>query len=583
MIGEDWLKLDKTREDEGNKVLGKSKNKSKSLISKDSLIKGTLILAAAALLTRLLGILQRIPFDYFMSEDAQSYFNTANNIYLLLLGVATAGLPSAINKMVSERMALGRRHEANRIFRLALMFGLCSGFIFMVLLFFLAPWYAAVGGYPPEAATAVAAIAPTLFIFPIIAMIRGYFQGNQYMTPGAVSQIFEQIARVITAVGLMLLVLWLGWADRWVAGAVALGGTFGGITALAVLLLYLRRRKVAMQAQLAYQRAEAEAGDTELPVDTSRKLSVKQIFKEMFSNSLVIVVTGNVVQFLFMFDLWLFPALTSDFYGTTEALKAALAQLGTRAQPLAGIPAILAIALATSIIPIISSNFALRNYRIVKQQISLVLRIVIFTGVPIALALIVASQSVTGLLFSDTGGYGLVAALTVVTICQLLSSISSAILFALGRVMQSLMHAIVGILVQVLFSFLLAPLLGAYGFVIASVLCLLSIAATNLLSIRKVIPFTILGHRWTLYAVTIIVPSVAGYLVNWGMIGALDALPSKLTYFLAAAATGIVALVLYLLLILLLRVISIADIDEYPVKLQKIFRPLMHILHVDKR
>jgi Membrane protein involved in the export of O-antigen and teichoic acid len=108
-------------------------------LKKDSLIRGTIILAAAALIARFLGIFQRVPLDYMLKEAGGAYFTAANNIYLLLLVVATAGIPSTISKMIAERHARGRIAEARDIYRAALLFGIVTGVVVSGALFVFAP------------------------------------------------------------------------------------------------------------------------------------------------------------------------------------------------------------------------------------------------------------------------------------------------------------------------------------------------------------------------------------------------------------------------------------------------------------
>lgn len=538
------------------------------MVKKDSLIKGTLILAAAALVARFLGLFQRIPFDYLMGSAGIAYFNIANNVYLLLLIIATGGIPSAISRMVSERYALGRKREAQRIYRAALLFGMLAGFVIAVLLFFLAPVFAASGGHP-DASAAVAAIAPALLVFPVIAMMRGYFQGRQMMTAGGVSQIVEQFARVLTAIGLVLIVLSWGWGDRWIAAAAAFGSVFGSLAAFGVMLYYARKLR-----KQDIKEAHSEAAPQP---DTSRRLSFRTIYREMFAISFPIVIAAMTVQFIYNFDTWLFERLTDAFYASSADSLKALAELGNRAQALAGIPPILAIALSTSILPIISSAYSVKNMDEVERQTSLVMRIVVFTGVPAALALVVAAQSVTGLIYQDASGSGLVAALTAGTIFQITMMTSNSILFGLGKAKLPMKHTVVGLIVKVAGSVILAPLLGAYGLIIASTLCFITIASLNLRAIRKEVPYSILGTRWFGYSMTIVISAGIGWLVDMGARQLLDGLPSKLMYFGSAALTGIVALGLYVLLLVLLRVVRQEDIRQFPGPLRKLLGPVMRI------
>jgi stage V sporulation protein B len=111
-------------------------------LTKDSLVKGTLILTAAALIARFLGVFQRIPLVYLLGDKGMGSYTIAFNLYSTLLVIATAGIPSALSKMISEKTELGRQAEADKIYRAAALFALGAGVVMAVLLYALAPFYA---------------------------------------------------------------------------------------------------------------------------------------------------------------------------------------------------------------------------------------------------------------------------------------------------------------------------------------------------------------------------------------------------------------------------------------------------------
>ena len=334
------------------------------MLKKDSLLKGTIILAAAALVARFLGLFQRIPLDYMLGKEGMAAFVLANNIYLLLLIFATAGFPSAISKMVSQRYALGKYDEAKRIYKAALIFGAVSGFILAAGLFVLAPFITHTIAHEPGSDLAVRAIAPALLLFPIIAMMRGYFQGRQMMSAGGLSQIVEQLLRVLLGIGLGLLVLHLGWSERWGAAAITFGSVFGSIGALSIMLFYVRKLK-KQDDQLELERAR------EVEAESSRaggsKLRFRTIYREIFHMSIPALVTSSIINVIFTFDTFLLNRLTSGFSTAAQA-TAVMSDFGGKAQSLAGIPPILAIALGSSIIPVISSAFSLNNMSEVRRN-----------------------------------------------------------------------------------------------------------------------------------------------------------------------------------------------------------------------
>lgn len=535
---------------------------------KDSLIKGTLILAAAALTARFLGLFQRVPLDYMLGKDGQLAFAVANQVYLLLLVVATGGIPSAISKMVSERYALGRPEEARRIYKAALLFGAVTGLLLAAAMFAFAPVYTDIVK-KPIAELAVRAIAPALLLFPIIAMMRGYFQGRQFMAAGGISQIIEQILRVIGGIGLALIVLAWGWGDEWGAAAVSFGSVFGSIGAFSVMLWYARKLK-------RMDMAEDAKGGAALRAQGARDSSLKfrSIYKEIFSMSIPAVVTAMTVQFLYTFDSTLFIRLTESFYDLGTATHV-FADYTIKAMSLAGIPPILAIALGSSIIPVISSAFSVNNLGEVQRQASLVMRIVCFTGVPIALLLTVAATSVTGFLFASPSGSGSVALLTAGTIFQITMMTTNSILYGLGKPKMPMYHTFFGLGLKVVFSIALAPFMGVYGLIAASSICFIVITMLNLRQINKIVKLSVLGRRWMPYLIAVAVAALAGWAAETGVLAWTAGWADKLSYMAAGIVTAVVVGGLYLVLLAALRVVTPDDIRSFPGPLRKLLSILL--------
>ncbi|MFS0727175.1 putative polysaccharide biosynthesis protein [Paenibacillus sp. 1P07SE] len=544
------------------------------MIKKDSLIKGTLVLAAAALIARFLGLFQRIPFDFIFDDAGGAYFTVANTTYLLLLVIATGGIPSTISKMISERYAQGRVDEAQQIYRAALRFGIAAGLVMSFGLFFSAPLVLDKLARNPGATLAVQAIAPALLLFPVIAMMRGYFQGRQMMTAGGISQIIEQILRVVTGVGLALIVVSLGYDQEWISAAATLGSVFGSVGAFGVMLWYAYklRRQDAAEAS-----AGGISGKAAVSPAVKTPLKYRAIYKEIFRMSIPIVMTAMTVQLIYMIDSFFFIRLTGSYYTPADAANA-LNILGIKAQAIAGIPPILAIALSTSIIPVISSAFAVGNMQEVQRQGSLVMRIVLFTGIPAALSLTVLATSVTGSIYETAGGSAIVAALTAGTIFQITMMTSNSMLFGLGNARTPMIHTLLGIAVKIAGSVMLGPVLGVYGLIIASTLCFILITMLNLRVIGGVVKLQVLGSRWAAYLLVIALTGAAGYGLDWGGRQLLEAWPDRLAYIVTAALAGLVMLGLYLVLLILLRVVRESDVQTFPGPLRKVFRLLMRFI-----
>lgn len=533
------------------------------MAKKESFIRGTLILAAAALVARVLGLVQRVPLDHLFNDIGKASFTISNNVYLLLLTVATAGIPSTLSKMVSERYALKKPAEAQRVYHAALIFAAAAGVIITILLYVLAPYYATYVSKVPEASLAIRALAPALLLFPAIAMMRGYFQGRGNMTAGGISQIVEQFARVGTAILLAYILLKSGYEDSWVAAGASFGGVLGSIGAFAVMLYYTVKIRKQDRALML------EAGpDSHLPMG--------QIYKDIFTISIPIVLSSMTVPVVNFIDSSIVNPLLIGRIGEAKATQL-LGILGQRAQSVAGIPPILAIALSTSLIPVISAAFARKDEAHLKQQITLALRISILTGMPIVIALCVASYSINGLLFSSLDGSGLIMLLTFGTIFQITMMTTNSILLGVGKAYLTVISVMMGIIIKLLGSLILAPWLGIYGIIAATGLCFLVITWLNLRVMKKIVPFSILGKRWRGFLITVIVTGAVGYGLNAAGNQLVHILPDRLAFLITCLVVGVVVVVLYLALLVMLGVLRQQELSSYPRILQKALRPLMRL------
>lgn len=529
---------------------------------KESFIKGTLILAVAALVARVLGMAQRVPLEHLFGAVGNASFTISNTVYLLLLTVATAGIPSTLSKMVSERYALQRPGEAKRIYKAALIFAAVTGVLITVLLYVLAPVYARLIS-APEATPAIRAIAPALLLFPTVAMMRGYFQGRNNMSAGGVSQIVEQILRVITAIAIAVVMVSAGYADKWVAAGASFGGVLGSIGAFAIMLYYAFKLK---RSDKETPQEDLSTGEPALPF--------RKIYANIFKLSIPIVLSSLAIPAVYFIDSSIVKPMLKGQIGLDQATYL-LGILGSRAQSIAGIPPILSIALSTSLIPIISGAFARKDMPYLEKQITLAMRISVITGMPVVLALCTAGYSVNGMLYSSLDGSGIIALLTLGTIFQITMSTSSAILLSMGKPNLSMVHVLIGIVVKLAVSFALAPVFGIYGIVAGTGICFLVITLLNIRSLKQIVPFSILGKRWTGFLVTVVVLAAVGYGLNEAGIQLVHVMPHRVAFFITCCLVGGVTVALYPVMLILLRVIRREELDSYPNAIRRLLRPLM--------
>ncbi|WP_281889373.1 polysaccharide biosynthesis protein [Paenibacillus sp. YYML68] len=575
--------------------------------TKDSLVKGTLILTLAALVARALGVVQRIPLVYLLGDIGMAAFGIAFNLYSVLLVVATAGIPSALSKMIAERVSLGRHEEADRIYTAAVWFAVVAGVGMTAILYVGAPYYADMI-LNPQATMPIRAIAPALLLFPLIAIMRGYFQGRRMMMPNGISQIIEQIARVATSVALAYLLLDYS-LDAAVAGA-SFGGVTGSIAALAVMLYYAlrlrrsdKRERAAMAAPPAAANAAAaqplaEASPTAPPIagapqgsaaqaartEPAGGLTLRAIYGQLFKLSVPIVIFSMTVTLIYTIDSSIVTLLLMDSLGENGA-KELLGILTGRAQSLAGIPIILAIALSQSIVPIISAAHSQGDAKQVAQQTSKVLRLSLLSGLPLVLVIALAARPLNAFIFGNSDGSPIVdtyagpviACLTVTAIFQTVMQTSGAVLMGMGRMKPLVLGVVAGIAVKLVASWWLADVAGIYGIVAATALCFIVMTVMNLTVLRREVTFTVLSLRqWLGLSIATIVTTAAGVALEL----ALNAYVTPFAgMWLNAALQAIVLCsvvgILFSLLLLVTKTIAVQDLEQLPGPLRKLVKPLL--------
>ncbi|GLI05793.1 stage V sporulation protein B [Paenibacillus tyrfis] len=549
-------------------------------MSKDSLVKGTLILTLAALVARALGVVQRIPLVYLLGDIGMAAYGIAFNLYSVLLVVATAGIPSALSKMISEKTALGRHAEADRIYKAALWFAVCAGVLMTVLLYAAAPYFAD-SILNPQAALPIQAIAPALLLFPLIAIMRGYFQGRRMMMPNGISQIIEQVFRVVTSVALAYLLLSHS-LDYAVAGA-SFGGVVGSIAAAAVMLYYAMRLKQSDRRERSAEDTDAAAASAGA-VASSQPLTFKEIYAQLFKLSVPIVIFSMTVTLIYTIDSSIVTLLLKDQFGE-HAAREMLGILTGRAQSLAGIPIILAVALSQSVVPIISSAYSQRDMKQVSDQTAKVLQLSILTGLPMVLLISLGARPINGFIFAnltgspivDTYAPPIIALLTVSAMFQIVMQTSGAVLMGMGRMRPLVLSVILGIAVKLAGSYALAPYWGIYGIIAATALCFVVMTWLNLAVLRSAVPFRVFGlRRWLSLAITTALICLLSYGLEQLCVAyvhpfGIERWDDMVQALIICAIAGVA----YPVLLFLTRVMTLQDLQHLPGPLRKLAKPLL--------
>ena len=209
------------------------------------LMQGT-ILAAAAIITKIIGLAYRIPLTNILGEEGNGYYGVVFQVYNLALMLTSYSMPMAVSKLVSERLAKRQYKNAQRVFRSAMTIAVIAGGAATLIVFFGAGFIGSKILKMELSVYALRTLSPCILIVAFIGVFRGYFQGHRTMIPTAVSQILEQIVNAVFSIigAYFLFKIGLGMAEgakseSYGAALSAAGGTIGTVAGALTALVFL--------------------------------------------------------------------------------------------------------------------------------------------------------------------------------------------------------------------------------------------------------------------------------------------------------------------------------------------------------
>lgn len=409
----------------------------------ESFIRGAMMLTLAALVSRLLGALYKpviahifAPYDGHLGAVGIGLTQVPLTTYQVILSFTSVGLNVGISRLVAERMALGDARGARRVFRVSLTLMAALGLVAALVMWFGAPWIA---GFFSESLTdtipGFRATAPALFITSVMAAYRGLFQGFQQMAPNAVSQIVEQVVRVGS--GMLLTYIFVSRSVALGAAGFNFGDVVGALAGLLYLLYLANRERESMWVV-----PPEAAGAKPPPVESSRRL-----VRRILAVAAPIAVAGAVVPLMMQVDTYfVFRALEAA--GVADLDAQAQYGLLTNAFMIAYLPAVFTAAIYTSLLPAITRAMTLGHTDVARRRASQAYRMTLLTAIPAQAGLYVLATGVYALLFGDTSGGQVMAAMSWAVVPIMLQQTTSGVQQGAGRIVQPVRNFLIGAVIK---------------------------------------------------------------------------------------------------------------------------------------
>ena len=512
-----------------------------------SFIQSAAILMAASIVVKLIGALFSIPLTNIYGADGTGIFNVAYYIYTALFIIATAGLPVAVSKMVSEATTLGRHREARKIGRLALIsFSLIGAFFTALMMLGVDAFLSFASN--SMARYAVLAIAPSIFFVAIMSAIRGYYQGLSDMMPTAISQVIEALGKLIFG---LLLAYYL--MDRGYNLEIVVAGAIGGVTIGTVLsaayIILIRLRDVRREKR------EDTGGQACAPSGA--------LLKRLFKIAIPVTVGASVMSLTNLIDMFLVMSRLQDG-GMTEPQANYVYGAYGMAVKFFNLPQTIIVGIGISIIPAISAALVLKNRDRAKSLTESSFRLTALLSLPCAVGLAVLPKPIMDLLYYSVPNDVIVAAplLTLLGPAVLLVamvSVTNAILQAIGKETAPVFTMLMGGIVKLIANYTMVgtPSIGIHGAPIGTSFCYGTVMVLNLIVISRT------GVRFSFRASFLkpmIAAAVMGVFAYFAYAPMAAVLGAKLGVLIDVLLSGVI----YLMMIFVTRALPKSDILMLP-------------------
>ena len=437
------------------------------------------ILAVAGIICRIIGLLYGSPLTGIIGDEGNGYYSQAYNCYTIILLISSYSIPSAISKVIAQKLGVGEYRNAQRIFHCALIYVIIVGGAASLLLFCGAGLFVEGNSVP-----VLRVFAPTIFFFGLLGVLRGYFQAHKTMVQTSISQILEQLCNAIVSLSaaylLMQSVSGQSQTTKAIYGAMgsAIGTGSGVVTALLFMwLMYHINRKTVLE------RAEK---------DTHPKDSYRTIFKTIILIVTPFIMSTFIYNFTTMLDQTIYTKVM--IYGRGFLEKDVLTGYGIfsrKAVVISNIPIALATAMSAAMMPSIASSYAQGQKKETAQLVNKVIRMTMMIAIPSAVGLIALAKPVMMMLFPQRASLDqaafLLAGMGITVIFYSLSTVTNAVLQGIGKVNAPVVNAAVSLCIQaaLLCVLLFTTDIGSFGLVVATIVYSFLMCMFNQMSVNR--------------------------------------------------------------------------------------------------
>ena len=530
--------------------IGSKKREINNKPKKEGFMQGVITLMFSQVLIKILGLVYTLYLTnrQGFGDKGNGICASGYQIYALLLTISSIGVPSAISRLVSERVAVGDNKGAHRIFKIAFATFAVIGLVGSLLLFFGANVIANQWLQIPDAEMTLVALSPAIFFVTVASVMRGYFNGRQKISVGAKSQTLEQVFKtLLTIIVVEVVAILSNVSTEWMAAGANLATTLATFLGFSYLFLYYRseRKEVA----------------TEIKNTVNYKYErVSTIIKRILLVSIPITLTAIMSSINKNVDSFTVVRNLRAFMPEDQA-TALYGILGGKVDTLTSLPLAINVAFATALVPAISAAKAKGDNKTITEKTSFSLLISMLIGLPCTVGMFIFAQPILNLLFPNANDGALILQISALTIIfTILDQTINGALQGFGKLMIPTISLATGVLVKFIFNITLIkiPSIGVYGAAWGSVACHLVAFCIAFTMLRKYIKLNLTFSKFVLKPV--ISTAIMGICSYFTYLALKGIIVERLATIIAI----MVAVVIYSLAIVALKVFTKDEFKMMP-------------------
>ena len=513
-------------------------------VQKDNrIVTGSSWMAMGSMVSRILGAIYIIPWMAWMGTQdqanaAHALYQVGYNPYALFLAFATAGVPSAISKQISHYNAIQEYEISKKIYKHGLILMAITGILSAGIMYLIAPVLAASSPADNESATLVIrSLAPALLMIPTLAVTRGLFQGHNRMREPAISQVVEQVARVIFILGATYIIRMAMSAEVVTAVTYSTFAAFvGAVFALVYLFYRIRQTPTALNR-------EPEESLNQYSISTT------DLLKEIIKTSIPFVVISSGLMIFQQIDQQTYAPLMEFFYPerTQQQIQITYGIMGGNAHKLSTIITSFGAALAITSVPVMSDLMAKRKIKDVSYQFEQAVQLLMFIMIPVIIGMFVVSGRFYTFFYGyDSFGFYITKVYAVASLLMGLYMVLGNILQAIDLRRLGIYALLAGIGMKLISQPIFIRLIGESGILYSTITGLALTIYLMFLIMYKKVGFSVrfLSRRVLLVFILSVIMGLTAAGVN-GAISLVVSESSRLQSLIALLIVGVVGVAVY--------------------------------------